>query len=72
MDIKKEMKYWSRLTKIPISQFRKPYVKETATSSVNYKRGFRHGTCNVIIGDARLSEKVLMTIKVLSDHFMGV
>ena len=72
MDLDKETKYWSDITKISISQFRRPYIKKTMKSAINYKRGFGHGTCNVIIGDARLSEKVLMSIKALSVHYLGV
>ncbi|OGF82545.1 hypothetical protein A3B18_01070 [Candidatus Giovannonibacteria bacterium RIFCSPLOWO2_01_FULL_46_13] len=72
MNINKEIKYWSATTNIPILQFRRPYIKETKFSGINYKRGFGHGTCNIIIGDARLSEKVLMGIKALSNHYLGV
>jgi len=72
MDVKNEIKYWSTIINIPVAQFRKPYIKKTSKSSISYKRGFGHGTCNVLIGDARLSEKVLMGVKALSENYMRV
>ena len=69
MNIKKEMSYWSTVLKIPLSQFNKPYVKMTTSKRINHKGGFGHGTCNVKIGDARLTEKILMAIKAISDKY---
>lgn len=69
MNIKKEMSYWSTALKIPLSQFNKPYVKITSSERINHKGGFGHGTCQVKIGDARLSEKILMAIKTISDKY---
>lgn len=69
MNIKKEVSYWSTVLKIPLSQFNKPYVKMTASKRINHKGGFGHGTCNVKIGDARLTEKILMAIKAISDKY---
>lgn len=69
MNIKKEMSYWSTILEIPLSQFNKPYIKITSSERINHKGGFGHGTCNVKIGDARLSEKILMAIKVISDKY---
>jgi len=69
MDIDKGIEFWSKKLKMPKNQFSKPYVKQTNFSSINYKRGFGHGTCNARIFDARLSEKILMAIKVISDKY---
>jgi predicted transcriptional regulator len=69
MDIEKEQKYWSEMLNIPFSQFYKPYIKKTLQTNINHKGGFGHGTCNIRVGGVRLSEKILMAIKVISDDF---
>lgn len=69
MDADKEIEFWSSKTNIPKNQFSKPYIKKTLFESINYKRGFGHGTCNARINNARLSEKVLMGIKTISDKY---
>lgn len=71
MNIKKEVEFWSNKLKIPTNQFGKPYIKKTSSESINYKRGFGHGTCNVKIYDARFSEKILMGIKTISDKYLN-
>ena len=69
MDIKKELLFWSELTKIPLSQFRKPYIKKTSVKSINYKGAFGHGTCNIRIGNTKLTEQVLMALKAVGDYY---
>jgi hypothetical protein len=69
MDIRKEIDYWSKTLIIPINQFSKPYIKKTSSDRINHKGGFGHGTCNATVGNARLSEKVLMSIKVITDVY---
>jgi len=69
MNIKKEIKFWSEKLNLPTNQFKNPYVKKTNFSSINYKRSFGHGTCNATLGDARLSERILMAIKSISDKY---
>ena len=71
MDIEKETNYWSKHLGIPKNQFKKPYIKESKFSSLSYKRGFGHGTCNVLVYDAMLGKKIMMSLKVVSDFFMG-
>ncbi len=39
MDIQKQEKYWSQELRIPLSQFRKSYIKKTLHSSITYKNG---------------------------------
>lgn len=70
MNIKNEIKFWSKELKIPQNQFSKPYIKNSNYRSINYKRSFGHGTCNINIGNAKLSEKILSEIKVISDYSM--
>ncbi|MBI2041939.1 MAG: helix-turn-helix domain-containing protein [Candidatus Nealsonbacteria bacterium] len=69
MNIDKELQFWSKIIEIPISQFNKPYIKKTSINRINHKGGFGHGTCQARIGDARLSEKILMAIKTISDQY---
>lgn len=69
MEIKKETIFWSKALNIPEKQFNKPYIKESSSKRINHKGGFGHGTCNVTIGDARLSEKILMAIKAIADKY---
>jgi len=71
MDIEKEKKYWSKILSIPLNQFSKPYIKISSSLRINQKGGFGHGTCNARISDARLSEKILMAIKVISDKYIN-
>lgn len=69
MDVNSEIKYWSEYIGIPIEQFKKPYIKQNSSRGINYKGGFGHGTCNLRIGDARLSEKVHMAMKAMVEKF---
>ncbi len=68
MNINKEVKFWSQNINIPKNQFVKPYIKRSLLVDINHKGGFGHGTCDLRIGDARLTEKILMSIKVISDY----
>jgi len=68
MDINKEIEFWSQNLDIHKDQFTKPYIKKSRLADINHKGGFGHGTCDLNIGDARLTEKILMSIKVISDY----
>lgn len=67
MEIAKEVKFWSGISGIPISQFIRPYVKATSSMRINHKGGFGHGTCNVRVNSVNLAEKIFMSIKAISD-----
>lgn len=69
MDINVEIKYWSEKLNLPVNQFKKSYIKNTLLKEINYKGGFGHGTCNLRIGDARLSEKIHMALSAISKKF---
>jgi hypothetical protein len=71
MDTNEEMNYWAKVLEIPKSQFKKPYIKDSKLSSLSYKRGFGHGTCNVLVYDAMLGKKIMMSLKVMADFSMG-
>lgn len=66
MDIKKEIKFWSKELKLPEYSFKKPYVKTSTLSGITYKRGFGHGTCNIRIFNRDLAEYVHMGMKKIS------
>lgn len=70
MNVKKQEKYWSKELSIPLSQFRKSYIKHTKLSSITYHTGFGQGTCSVIVDSARLREKVIMGIKYIQDNLV--
>jgi hypothetical protein len=71
MDIVRETNYWAKTLGISKSKFKKPYIKESKFSSLSYKPGFGHGTCNVLVYDAMLGKKIMMGLKVLKDFFIG-
>ncbi|MFA5080586.1 MAG: helix-turn-helix domain-containing protein [Candidatus Paceibacterota bacterium] len=70
MDINKEINFWTEVLEISKLQFDNPYIKDSFSKNINHKKGFGHGTCNLRIGDARLSERVLMGLKVLNDYYI--
>ena len=67
MDVSKEISFWSKKLGVLENQFLKPYIKNTSSLRINQKGGFGHGTCNARLNNARLSEKILMAIKTISD-----
>jgi len=69
MNVDKEIKYWVNTIKVPKRQFSKPYIKKTSSKRINHKGSFGHGTCQARIGNTFLSEKVMMSIKAVSDYY---
>ena len=69
MNIKKEICFWSKILNMPRKQFTKPYIKKNFLKNINYKGGFGHGTCNACVDNARLSEKIIMAMKVIGDKY---
>jgi len=68
MNESKEIIFWNKVLKISISQFTKPYIKQTKKSNIDQK-GFGHGTCSLIVNNIRLKEKILMGIKAIADYY---
>ena len=68
MDIKNEMKFWSKELKIPLKQFAKPFIKESSRVNLTHK-GFGHGTCGLRVSNILQKEKIMMAIKAISDHY---
>lgn len=69
MDIKKEIRFWSKTLSVPEKQFTKPYIKKTRETDIKRKGVFGHGTCCVRVNRARLAEKVLAGIKIVRDYY---
>lgn len=67
MNIKQSLDFWSKELKIPISQFRKPYIKNTTLKSITYKNGFGKGTCCVMFENRDLWEYIMMGMKYISE-----
>lgn len=70
MDVKKEIQFWSKILNISYKQFTKPYIKKSFLTAINHKGGFGHGTCNVEVGGARLAERTLMGLKLISTYYL--
>ena len=69
MDIEKELEYWSKTLEIPLTQFRKPYIKKSKRSDITYTQNFTHGTCNVIYGNRDIAELVLQSLAHIQSMF---
>ena len=69
MNVEAEMQYWSQILNISLSHFKKPYIKKSKKAELTRKGGFGHGTCEIRVSGARLSEAVLLGVQVLRDHF---
>jgi predicted transcriptional regulator len=71
MDIDQEILFWSQITSIPRNRFHKTYVKESSLAGLSYKRGFGHGTCNIILADGKVAKRIHMDLRVLNEYFLG-
>ena len=69
MDREETSKYWSRLLGLPLSQFVKPYIKESLRGELTEKGLYGHGTCNLLVYDTRLKERIMMGIKAIKAQF---
>lgn len=70
MDQGSILNYWSNLLEIPINQFKKPYIKKTTLRGLTYKT-FGKGTCNLIVNNRDITEKIFMGIKAISDGYIS-
>ncbi len=71
MNVKQELKYWSQILEIPLSQFRKPYIKDSRRADITYVQKFSHGTCNVIYENRDISELILQSLVHIQSKFAG-
>lgn len=63
MDLKKEISFWAKELRIPLANFRPPYIKDSNLANISYKNGHGHGTCNVIFENMPLWEYIMMALK---------
>lgn len=68
MNIKNEVKFWSKALKIPEKRFKNPYIKKSKFSSIAYTT-FGHGTCNIVLDNRDTAEYVLQGLKNISSKF---
>jgi len=71
MNIEKEISFWTQELGVKKSQFRKSYIKDSTHSKLNYKNGFGHGTCNVIVDNTELMRYILMGIRYIIEVLAG-
>jgi len=66
-----KISFWQNELKVKRSQFMKSYIKDSKFSDFSYKKGFGHGTCNVIVHNTERTQYILMGVqyiaKVLTD-----
>jgi predicted transcriptional regulator len=67
MNIKEEISYWSTFLAIPVKNFWKPYIKNSAAKSIDHT-GHKHGTCTLYHGSVPKHEEIMMSIKCILDE----
>ena len=68
MKIEEEISFWSKELELPLSHFRKPYIKKSKRIDIDQK-GFGHGTCTLVVNDVHLKERIMMGIKSIADFY---
>lgn len=69
MNVQKELQYWSKILKLPLSSFRKPYIKKSNRAGLTYMQKFTHGTCNLIYENRDVSEYILQSLDYIRATF---
>lgn len=69
MEVQRELHYWSKTLDMPLSSFRKPYIKTSKRSGLSYPQKFTHGTCNLIYENRDISEYVRMALDYIRSEF---
>lgn len=69
-DIAAEKKFWLKQLDLPETSFRKPYIKDSSRYALTH-RSFGHGTCNIIVYDTNLFEKIMAGIKAITDNTLS-
>jgi len=69
MNVRKELQYWSKTLKLPLSSFRKPYIKKSNRTGLTYMQKFTHGTCNLIYENRDVSEYILQSLEYIRSTF---
>lgn len=66
---KKILNHWSKITKVPLGQFYKPYIKPTSLGQ--RKNILYNGTCSIIINDKELFRRIKGWKFGLQEHFIS-
>lgn len=69
MDIALELEYWSNVLALPMSAFRKPYIKKSKRADITYSQRHVHGTCNLIYDNRDVSEYILQALECIREDF---
>jgi len=69
MDVHAELIYWSGVLGLPLSAFRKSYIKQSKRIDLTYFQRHIHGTCNLIYENRDVSEYVLQALECLRQRF---
>jgi hypothetical protein len=69
MDARRELHHWSKVLDLPLTAFRKPYIKTSKRSGLSYPQKFTHGTCNLIYENRDISEYVRMALDYIRSEF---
>ena len=67
MDVKEKITFWSKELRIPVGNFRRPYIKDSKFSALTYKNSFAQGTCSIIYGNTDLHNKIMMGLKYIRE-----
>ncbi len=71
MDIEKETDFWSKALSLPKNTFRKPHIKNSRREDITYVMKYSHGTCDVIVGNRDIAERVQMSLRYLREFALN-
>jgi transcriptional regulator with XRE-family HTH domain len=63
------LEYWSKITKVPMGQIYKPYIKQTSLGQ--RKNILYNGTCSIIVNDKNLFRRILGWKLGLQKYFLS-
>ncbi|MEK7186846.1 MAG: hypothetical protein AAB690_00795 [Patescibacteria group bacterium] len=63
MNLKKEILFWQKELGVKKDQFIKPYIKQSSIRNLSYRKGFGHGTCNLIVNQTEPTRYILMGVR---------
>ena len=67
MDLTVERRFWVKTLCLSTKHFESPYIKSSSRTQIDHRGGFNHGTCNIIVRDVSLFDKIIMGLKVILD-----
>jgi hypothetical protein len=70
MSVYSETAYWSNFLEVPITQFRKAYIKKSNLKDISYKNGYGHGTCSVMVFSVPLYDRIMQSIRYCKESLL--